>query len=61
MPADADHSDAVAADAALAPRVDLYGNEIDNALGAYGIDNRGDLYERHSPGTKVTRLAAPSL
>jgi hypothetical protein len=61
MPADATDSDALAVDAASPPRVDLYGNEIDNAVGEYGIDIRGDLYERHSPGTEVTRLAAPSL
>jgi hypothetical protein len=61
MPADATDSDAIAPDAASPPRVDLYGNEIDNAVGDYRIDNRGDLYERHSPGTEVTQLAAPSL
>jgi hypothetical protein len=61
MPADAIDSDALAIDAASPPRLDLYGNEIDNAVGEYGIDIRGDLYERHSPGTEVTRLAAPSL
>jgi hypothetical protein len=61
MPADVTDSDALAVDAASPPRVDLYGNEIDNAVGEYRIDIRGDLYERHSPGTEVTRLAAPSL
>jgi hypothetical protein len=61
MPAGTTDSDASAVDAASPPRVDLYGNEIDNAVGEYGIDIRGDLFERHSPGTEVTRLAAPSL
>jgi hypothetical protein len=61
MPADANDSDAFAPDAASPPRLDLYGNEIDNPVGDYRIDHRGDLYERHSPGTEVTQLAAPSL
>jgi hypothetical protein len=43
------------------PRVDLYGNPIDAAVGDYRLDPRGDMYERHSPDTAVTRLAAPSL
>jgi hypothetical protein len=42
------------------PRFDLYGNEIEEAVGDYRIDVRGDIYERHSPETEVTRLTAPS-
>lgn len=61
MPAATNHSDAFALDAASPPLLDLYGNEVDNAVGDYRIDIRGDLYERHSPGTEVTQLAAPTL
>jgi hypothetical protein len=43
------------------PRVDLYGNQIDNPIADYRIDRRGDVYERHSPDTEVTHLAAPSM
>jgi hypothetical protein len=58
---DATYSDVSGADAAAEPRVDLYGNEIEEAVGDYRIDVRGDIYERHSPETEVTQLAAPSL
>jgi hypothetical protein len=61
MPDGAMSSDAFDAGSASEPRVDLYGNDIDDALGDYRIDIRGDIYERHSPGTEVTQLAAPSL
>jgi len=48
-------------DAASPPRFDLYGNEIEDAVGDYRIDVRGHIYERHSPDTEVTRLGSPSL
>jgi hypothetical protein len=54
------YSDVSGAGAAVQPRVDLYGNEVEDAVGDYRIDVRGDLYERHSPDTEVTQLAAPS-
>jgi hypothetical protein len=38
------------------PRLDLYGNEIDEAVGDYRVDPAGDLYERHSPDTAVLTL-----
>lgn len=38
------------------PRVDVYGNEIDDAVSDYRIDPRGDVYESHSPDTEVSRL-----
>jgi hypothetical protein len=37
-------------------RRDLYGNEIDEAVGDYRIDERGEIYERHSPDTAVLKL-----
>jgi hypothetical protein len=53
----------VAGDAAAPDdaRVDLYGNEIEPAVGDYRIDFRGEVYERHAPDIEVTRLGAPSL
>jgi hypothetical protein len=38
------------------PRLDLYGNEVENAVGDYRQDRQGDTYERHSPQTAITRL-----
>jgi hypothetical protein len=42
------------------PRVDLFGNEIEDALADYRIDLRGSVYERHSPETAVAALGSPS-
>jgi hypothetical protein len=42
------------------PRVDLMGNEIEDALADYRIDLGGDVYERHSPETAVSNLGSPS-
>jgi hypothetical protein len=58
---DAMYSDASGAGAAAERRVDLYGNEVEEAVSDYGIDIRGGIYERHSPDTEVTQLAAPSM
>ena len=41
------------------PTVDLFGNEIDEAVGDYRVDIRGDIYERHSPDTEVPKLGPP--
>lgn len=43
------------------PRIDLYGNPIDEAMGDYRLDGRGDLYERHAPDTALLKLAPPSI
>lgn len=43
------------------PRVDLYGNEISDAVGDYRVDRGGDLYERHAPDTAVLRLGPPGV
>jgi hypothetical protein len=40
-------------------KVDVLGNEVDDAVGDYRVDIRGDIYERHSPETEVTRLKPP--
>jgi hypothetical protein len=59
----------VATDAAGAPRratasddgavVDLYGNEVDDAIATYTLDPTGSLYELHSPQTELPRLGSP--
>jgi hypothetical protein len=43
------------------PRIDVYGNEIQEAVGDYRIDLRGEVYESHSPDTEVIRLSAPTI
>ena len=43
------------------PRVDIYGNQVDRAVGEYRVDPRGDLYERHAPDTAVLKLGPPSV
>src|SRR4029434_10963001 len=40
-------------------RVDLFGNEVDDAVGDYRVDRAGDVYERHSPETEVAKLHPP--
>jgi hypothetical protein len=40
--------------------IDRYGNQIEEAVGDYRVDPRGDIFERHSPATAVARLPAPS-
>jgi hypothetical protein len=39
--------------------VDLYGNEVTDAVAKYGLDATGDLYELHSPQTELPRLKSP--
>ena len=43
------------------PRIDLNGNEIDDAVSDYRVDRRGEMYERHAPDTALLRLSAPQL
>jgi hypothetical protein len=43
------------------PRVDLNGNEVDEAVGDYRVDTRGEMYERHAPDTALIHLSAPEL
>jgi hypothetical protein len=51
--------DQSADDTADEPRTDVFGNEIQDAVGDYRVDRRGDVYEGHSPDTAVTRLGPP--
>jgi hypothetical protein len=39
--------------------VDLYGNEVTDAVAKYKFDATGSLYETHSPQTELPRLASP--
>lgn len=39
--------------------VDLYGNEISDAVATYSLDPGGSLYEVHSPQTELPHLASP--
>jgi hypothetical protein len=39
--------------------IDVFGNTVDEAVGDYRVDVRGDLYERHSPDTEVPKLRPP--
>jgi hypothetical protein len=43
------------------PRIDLNGNEIDDAVSDYRVDRGGEMYERHAPDTALLRLSAPEL
>jgi hypothetical protein len=46
----------------VAPRrLDLYGNEVEDAIGDYRLDRHGSIYERHSPETALAPLPAPIL
>lgn len=40
-------------------RINLYGNPVSTALADYGIDPRGNLYERHDPDTALLKLGPP--
>jgi hypothetical protein len=40
--------------------LDLYGNEVSNAVATYKSDRTGSVYEEHSPHTEVPRLPAPT-
>lgn len=43
----------------LQPQLDVYGNEIEDAITDYRIDTGGVVYERHAPDTEVPRLGPP--
>jgi hypothetical protein len=42
------------------PRFDIYGNQVDPAVGDYRVDPLGGLYERHAPDTAVLKLGPAS-
>jgi hypothetical protein len=39
--------------------IDLYGNDVSDAVAKYQLDSDGSLYELHSPQTQLARLASP--
>jgi hypothetical protein len=39
--------------------IDLYGNEVTDAVAKYTLDPTGSLYELHSPQTELPRLGSP--
>jgi hypothetical protein len=39
--------------------VDLFGNDVTEAVARYRFDATGSLYEVHSPQTEIPKLAAP--
>jgi hypothetical protein len=39
--------------------VDLYGNDVTDAVAKYKLDSDGSLYELHSPQTQLPRLESP--
>ena len=39
--------------------IDLYGNDVTDAVARYKLDAEGTLYELHSPQTQLPRLARP--
>ena len=39
--------------------VDVYGNEVSEAVATYKLDSTGGLYEVHSPRTELPRLGSP--
>ncbi len=41
------------------PHFDLYGNEIEDAVTDYRLEQGGAVYESHSPDTEVPRLGPP--
>jgi hypothetical protein len=52
-------ADTVEPDAASSGLVDLYGNEVTDAVATYTFDQAGSLYELHSPQTELPRLGIP--
>jgi hypothetical protein len=50
-----------AIDALIPPNVDIYGNEVERAVGGYRVDVDGDLYEEHNPDTAVLELGPPTI
>ena len=57
--ADASRSSAVTDDSPQ--RIDVRGNEIARPVARYRLDERGSLYEVHSPDTEVLRLKPPVM
>jgi hypothetical protein len=49
-------------ESSVSPRelsIDLYGNEVSQAVERYKVDFLGEWYEEHSPDTEVPKLSPP--
>lgn len=46
-------------DDVAAGTVDLYGNDVNDAVAKYSLDATGTLYEVHSPQTEIPKLGSP--
>jgi hypothetical protein len=51
--------DSVQPDPDASDAVDLYGNQVVDAVAKYKLDATGTLYELHSPQTEIPRLRSP--
>ena len=51
--------DSSASDVDNSGAVDLYGNQVSDAVAKYKLDATGTLYELHSPQIELPRLASP--
>lgn len=40
--------------------IDFYGNRIESAVSAYGLDSSGALYDVHAPQVELPELGRPS-
>jgi hypothetical protein len=45
--------------AVSAPNIDVYGNQVERAVGGYRVNPLGSLYEEHNPDTAVLSLGSP--
>lgn len=59
VPSPVEHP-ASAMDVLFPPNVDIYGNEVERAVGGYRVDGDGELYEEHNPDTAVLELRPPA-
>ena len=44
---------------AIESHLDVYGNEVQDAITDYRVDTQGVVYENHSPETEVPHLGPP--
>lgn len=54
-------ADAAVPAAPTGPRLDRFGNPIEDALNDYRIDGQGELYESHAPETFVGQPGTPVI
>src|SRR5262245_29016707 len=43
------------------PRIDMYGNDVEDAYAEYRVRVDGDMYERHSPRSAMPRPGRPEM